>query len=119
MYGLPVVSLAVLVLLWNVTNPVDIGPAGIFVVFLFLYFFWLGVVLILLRAAIYVVKKFYKRSSDPHSFDLKKNYYIATVVAFIPVLILALQSVGQLELRDVLLVMIFASLAVLYVIKRS
>lgn len=118
-YLLPVLSMAGLVFLWSVTNPSDIGPAGIFAVFVIMYLFWLGIIFILLRGVTYGIKKIYKRSASPRQFNFKKVYYIATIVAFIPVLILAMQSVGQLELRDVLLVILFAFLAVLYVMKRS
>jgi hypothetical protein len=41
------------------------------------------------------------------------------VLAFGPVLLLAMQSVGQLQFRDVLLVIVLLGLAIFYVIKRS
>jgi len=50
---------------------------------------------------------------------VKRAYYIASIVAFGPVLLLAMQSVGQLQIRDVLLVMALLVLAIFYVVKRS
>jgi hypothetical protein len=111
--------MGVLLLLWNLTNPVEIGPTGVFAVFVLLYIFWLGVAFAIVRLATYCFKKVYKKSVESKRFDGRVAYYIASVMAFIPVLIMAMQSVGQLELRDVLLVIIFASLAVFYILKRA
>jgi hypothetical protein len=117
-YLLPIIAMGTLLLFWNSTNPAEVGPSGVFVVFILLYLFWLGVMFILLRIATFVVKKLYKKVTAKHSSE-KLAYYIASVVAFVPVLLLALQSVGQLELRDVVLVFIFAALAIFYIIKRA
>lgn len=50
---------------------------------------------------------------------VRKAYYIASVLAFGPVLLLAMQSVGQLQPRDVILAASFLVIAIFYVVKRS
>ena len=118
-YSLPIISLGVLLFLWNSTNPAEIGPSGVFVIFVLLYLFWLGVMFILLRVVSFLIKKLVKRSPTLRYLNGRVAYYIASVVAFVPVLILAMQSVGQLEVRDIALVIVFASLAIFYIVRRT
>jgi len=58
-----------------------------------------------------------KRENKP--FNWKVSYYIASIIAFMPVLLLAMQSVNQLTIRDVLLVVLFTGLAIFYVSRRT
>lgn len=122
-YALPFVAIGVLIFILNTTSPAEIGPAGIFGVFILLYLFWLGVVFTILRISTALIHKVKRRHVSPDApkkeFNSQQAYYIASVIAFIPVLILAMQSVGQLELRDVLLVLIFVSLVIFYIVKRA
>ena len=50
---------------------------------------------------------------------VRKAYYIASAVAFGPVLLLALNSVRQLRVTDILLVGVFLALAIFYISKRE
>jgi hypothetical protein len=47
------------------------------------------------------------------------RYYIASIVALAPVFLLALNSIGQLEVKDFILVIMLVGLACFYVIRRS
>lgn len=115
-YLLPLVALAALFYLMNTASPVDTGPLGILTVFALLYLFWLGVFFALLHGGIRLIAKLVKLKSKQMS--AAKSYYIASIVAFVPVMLLGMQSVGQLEVRDVLLVGVFVSLAIFFVVKR-
>jgi len=89
---------------------------GIFVVFVFIYLFWVSSIFILLKIGSLLLSKMHHRVKQLES---KRAYYVASVLAFVPVLILAMQSVGQLELKDLLLVAIFTIVAIFYIAKRS
>lgn len=109
--------------MWNATNPATISPLGIMIVFVLLYFFWLSVFFIILHLSFLLLQKtailkyfIDKRQGKP--FRERVAYYVASILAFMPVLILAMQSVNQLTLRDILLVLLFVILAIFYVIKR-
>lgn len=117
-YLLPLISAGVLFSLFTYTNPVDVGPLGILAVFLCIYLFWLGLIFAILHGGLGVLSKVLKRRVEL-SLGARKAYYVATVVAFIPVLLLGMQSVGQLEVRDVALVFIFSGLAIFYILRRS
>lgn len=115
-YLLPVLALAALFFLLNNISPVDAGPLGIFAVFALLYLFWLGIFFTLLHGGIRLLSRFHKTKIG--TMSATKAYYIASIVAFMPVMLLGMQSVGQLEVRDVILVVIFASLAIFFVFKK-
>lgn len=121
-YTVPLLSFAILVYLWSTTNPATIGPAGMLLVFLLLYIFWASLFFIVLRLVSHLLPRgtggtvfFIPRLKIRH----QQSYYIASILAFIPVLLLAMQSVNQLTLRDIFLVFVFVSLAIFYVLKRS
>lgn len=116
LYILPLLSLALLITFINVTNPGSVGPLGIFIVFTLLYVFFLGFVFFCLNIAQFAFKKVKKRKL---AVSTHKQYYISSVVAFFPVLLLGIHSVGQLEIRDIILVLVFIALAVFYFIKRT
>lgn len=118
-YIIPIASTLLLLYIWNTTNPKDVGPLGVFIVFLLLYIFWLSIIFLILRSGLIIFKKIYAHSKHQRHVSERRAYYVASVVAFLPVLLLGLHSVGQLELRDAALAVLFVALAVFYVIKRS
>ncbi len=123
-YLTPLVSLLLLFYFWNATNPGTVGPLGILFVFVLLYLFWASTFFIVLHLGFSLFRKtsFFrvfmtKRENKP--FNWKVSYYIASIIAFMPVLLLAMQSVNQLTIRDVLLVVLFTGLAIFYVSRRT
>lgn len=123
-YFTPVISLILLLYILNSTNPGTIGPLGILFVFVLLYLFWASLFFIMLHLVFAVFRKsslfrifMSRRENKP--FNWRLSYYVASIIAFMPVLLLAMQSVNQLTLRDVLLVLGFTGLAIFYVIRRS
>lgn len=121
-YLVPILSLAALLGIVNTTNPLDGGPIVILFVFILLYILLASILFILLHVGVLAVSKILsKRSVNAREWrvGVRRAYYIASILAFGPVLLLAMQSVGQLQLRDVLLVAVLISLGIFYVIKRS
>lgn len=114
LYTIPVLSLIGLIVVLNQTNPLDVGPAGILLVFGVVYIFMASTLYLLLTLAIVVMAYFV---SIPVVVK-KKLYYVTSVVAFAPVFLLALNSIGQLEIKDFVLVIALVGIACFYIIRR-
>lgn len=122
-YISPLLFLGIILYVWQITNPTSIGPIGILGIFLLLYLFWASLFFVI----VHLVMTFLHRipilqhvSSAPKSAKNRGYvaYYTASILAFAPVLILAMQSVDQLTWRDIMLVIVFVGLAIFYVLKR-
>jgi hypothetical protein len=123
LYGLLVVVVGSLFYIWNITNPATVSPVGILVVFVLLYLFWLSLFFVILHTCFILLQKtawlkYLPKQRQAKPVKERLAYYVASILAFMPVLILAMQSVNQLTLRDIMLVLLFISLAVFYVVKR-
>lgn len=117
--GVSAVLLGVLLL---VTTPADGGPLGILGIFVFMYLTALGVLTFLFRAVSGVLMKLNHRGRDnevvpPVSF--RKAYYRASIIALVPVMIIAMQSVGEVGIYQILLVVFFVTTAWIYVSNRT
>lgn len=121
-YLLPLIAVAGLFFMFSLTNPLSAGPGGILLVFFLAYLLCASSFFIILHGGIgliaRIINKHRKLSPRTWQIGVKKSYYIASVLAFGPVLLLAMQSVGQLQFRDTILVTVFLIIAVFYVIKR-
>lgn len=113
-YALPIMSFVGLVVLLNRTNPLDVGPAGILLVFGLVYVFISGSFYLLLTLLLMLLAYFV----TIRTASKKKLYYVSSVIALGPVFLLALNSIGQLELKDFLLVVLLVGLACFYILKR-
>ena len=122
-YTLPLWLLGVLVCLLHVINPVASGPWGIMAVFLVVYLLVASVLFTTLHLGFKLYGVVLKRrgvvSVHRYHLSVKRAYYIASIVAFGPVMLLALQSMRQLEARDIVLVVIFLLVASFYASKKS
>jgi len=113
-YSLPVISFVGLVVLLNRTNPLDVGPAGILLVFGLAYVFISSALYLVLTLVIILLAYFVNISATSR----KKLYYLSSILALAPVFLLALNSIGQLELKDFILVVFLVGCACFYVMKR-
>lgn len=119
----PVVIAGLLYILFQSTDPASIGPGGVLGVFILLYLGFMSVVFILLRFGRYWVKKILvlrggKTTAVLPGMDSRKAYYIASILAFIPVTLLAMHAYSRLQLSDVALVLLFTALVTFYIVKR-
>lgn len=116
-----IISLCLLIVLLNNTTPSWPGPLGVLAVFIFAYLSSLGLVAYLIywssKVFSYLSKHFTSRK-PLLALDFKRSYYFATVLAVAPVILVGLQSVGNIGLYEFLLVVIFVVLGVFYVSKR-
>lgn len=114
-YSLPVVIAIGLIVLLNVVSPLQIGAIGILMVFLGFYAFFLSLSFTLIRAGAGLLSMVGRNRILPP----KKTYYFATVIALFPVFLLALNSIGQLQPLDVLLVVALVGLGCFYVVRQT
>ena len=116
------ISVALLLVLMQVTTPSTIGPLGILFAFILMYVSALGVLTFLVfwasRLARYASIPLIK-TSHLKSLTLVQSYYFCSVIALAPVMLLAMQSVGEISIYDVSLVMIFIVLGCVYISKRT
>jgi len=116
-----VLSLCLLFVLLNVTNPSSAGPFGILIVFILAYLSSLGVVTFfvywIMRTVSYFSKPFMLKKPIER-LSLRRSYYFATVIAATPIMVVGLQSVGSIGVYELLLVVVFAIIGCLYVSKR-
>ncbi len=122
-YALPFISVISLIMIFSLTDPVSAGPAGMLLVFFLMYVLSASVLFIFLHVGIRLIAGFFDKRRQMNirgwQLGIRKSYYIASVLAFGPVLLLAMQSVGQLQFRDVILTSAFLGIAIFYVLKRS
>lgn len=116
-----IVSLCLLIVLLNTTTPASAGPFGILAIFVFIYLFSLGVITYLLygtsRLIAYLSRNFmFRKPFIPWS--IKKSYYYSTVISAAPTMLIGLQSVGSINIYEILLVSFFIIIGCLYISKR-
>ena len=111
-----------LALLLQVSTPATIGPLGILIVFILMYVSALGVLTFL----IYGISKVNARISRTvtvrrplEALSLTRSYYFASVIALVPVMIIGMQSVGEVGPYEIFLVAAFTIIACVYIAKRT
>jgi hypothetical protein len=114
-YGLPLVWGIALFVFVNVTSPLRSGPLSVLVAFILIYLFvtstFYGVTMLVLKVAHFLGWK--KRLPS------RTVYYLVSVIALGPVFILALNTLGRLEAKDVILVILLLIVGCFYVLRRS
>lgn len=114
----PVLLVVLLVLLMNSTTPLEVGPAGILLVFLMLYAILLSFCFLIIYAGSKLLVRLGLKKQH-QQIHPRKAYYIASVVACLPLFLIAIQTIGQLRVVDVFLVIIFIALSTFYVVRRA
>jgi hypothetical protein len=123
-YTMPLWLFLILLYLMNTTDPITTGPGGILLSFVIVYLIVASLLFTVLHWGVRVVSaQIVKRNKRvtvrSYRLGVKKAYYIASAVAFGPVLLLALNSVRQLKITDITLVVAFLALAIFYITKRE
>lgn len=115
-------SVTLLIVLLQTTTPATIGPLGILLIFVLMYMSVLCVLTFLLFAATGVVAKVSASMTLKRPFQqlsLRRSYYFASVIALAPVILVGMQSVGEVSFYDVLLIVVFIVISCVYISKRS
>lgn len=116
-----ITSLCLLIILLNVTTPASAGPFGILVIFIFAYLSFTGLItyfIYLLSRIVSHLSKVFVVKRPLETLSLKRSYYLSTIIASAPIMLLALQSVGAGSIYGFILVLIFVVIGCLYISKR-
>lgn len=107
----------VIVVTMNAISPLSAGPAGVLFLFCLIYLWCLSVLFALLYAGSRLAER--SRWSGFRALKAHKAYYVASVVACFPVLMLAIASIGQIDAVSIGLAGLFVGLATFYVVRRT
>lgn len=113
-------ALSFLLVLLQMTTPSTAGPAGILAVFFLLYLFFLGLFTWIIQTAGWVLGKLMrpvsikKRLTPP---SLSHSYYLSSVLAIAPIMLIGIGSVGEFNLYEIMLVILFIGIGFFYVQK--
>ena len=116
-----VIASTLLVLMLQTTTPSTLPPIGILAFFVLFYTLVLVGLTYFLLAASHLVAWLRKRLSMRKSdyLSLRSAYLYASVLAFAPVILVAMHSVGTTSLTDTLLVVAFEIIACFYIWRRA
>lgn len=120
---LPLAIAVVLYLTFQWTDPATVGPGGVLLVFVLIYLECLSILFVLLRFGVSLTTRILRGRSlaqgSSRSIGTRRAYYIASVIAFAPVVLLAMHSFSQIQWVDVALVAVLMVVATFYVVKRT
>lgn len=118
--GIGAALLVLLGILMNTTRPFSIGPIGVLLFFILLYFSIVCFVYILLfflqQVAVRIVMGSWRTIiADTPAL---KMYYYASVLSLGPVMLLGIQSMGSVGILEAGLMLVFQVIALFYIYKR-
>ncbi len=116
------VAVTLLIVLLQTTTPAAIGPLGILIIFVLMYVSVLCVLTFLLFSGSRVVAKISSSVTVKRpiqSLSLLKSYYFSSVIALAPVMLVGMQSVGEVSFYEVVLVALFVTFSCVYIAKRT
>lgn len=108
----------------NITNPSDGGPAVILVVLLLIYGLAYGFIVLMAMLLGYVYRLIAPSrpetttSEERYRRRVRKQLAICGVLAATPILIISLNSIGQMDFVDGLLIVATEALAIFYLSKK-
>ena len=110
------VATILLMIMINLTTPLDIGPLGVLVFFTFVYLICLSVMVGVCRVFFTIRRKTGKNKQKTGD---KKSYYYGSVLAFVPVILIFMRSFGELNVLEVFLAACLAIVGCFYISKRA
>ena len=116
------IAAVLLVAVMQSASPSAMHPLGILAVFFLLYVVITTVFTIVIHALLAGLGKGWRSVSGVKKttdIPFRRSYAYASIVAFAPVVLIAMQSVGQLGWADIALVIIFELIACFYISRRS
>lgn len=114
-YTAPLCTFVALLALLNLTHPLTSGPLSILAVFILMYALILSLLGVLWRIVSFAVQLINPRIILP----LRRGYYVLSVVSLAPVLLIALNTLGQLDILECLLIFILIGLGCFYILRRT
>lgn len=115
------ISAVILLLLLAFTSPATAGPFGLLVLFVSSYIVFVGIISVIifaLRRLAVIVLSGMPRRVPLRKLSFRRAYHFAVPLAAAPVMLIGLQSVSPIGLREFILVTLFEVVACIYVSKR-
>lgn len=115
------ISVVVLLLLLTLTSPATAGPFGLLLLFVSSYIVFVGIISVIiyaLRKVAAVVLGGMPRRVPVKQLSFRRAYHFAVPLAAAPVMLIGLQSVSPIGVREFILVALFEVIACVYVSKR-
>lgn len=112
----------ILLLILQSTTPASAGPVGILAVFFLYYVIFLGLMTWALRLGSIALARIARPvtvKKPLQALSFKRSYYLSSIIALGPVMLLGMGSVGKLGFYEVTLVVIFVLIGVFYILKRA
>lgn len=113
--GLPFLWVLAIFLFMNVTSPLQSGPLSVLAAFVLVYLFITST----LYAGVIIGHKIASFLGWQRPLHRKQLYYLVSVIGLAPVFFLALNTLGQLEVKEVLLVVLLLTIGCFYVMRRG
>jgi hypothetical protein len=116
-----ILSVALLALMLCFTTPASVGPFGVLAFFVLVYLVFLGLMTGSVYFFSFVLFEFTKGlvlARPLKQISVKRAYYYGSVLAMVPVLILAMQSFGNIGFMEFSLTIVFAVIGCFLVSKR-
>lgn len=121
LFVLPFLLAGLLYVIFQTTDPLTIGPAGILVVFIVLYLEFLTILFITLRFGRSWLRRIKgvrgKDYPNRQTTSSRRSYYIASIIAFVPVALLAVHSFSNIQVTDIILVAFLVCIGIFYIVK--
>lgn len=117
-----ILATMLLVIVLQTTTPATIGPLGILFVFVLMYMSVLCALTFLLFISSKVIVKLSSSITlrrPVQQLSLIRAYYFSSVVALAPVMLIGMQSVGEVGFYDVVLIIVFLVISCVYIAKRT
>ena len=116
------VAVVLLIIVLQTTTPMTIGPLGILFVFILMYvsvlcaltFLLYGISAVAVRLSSSVMLK-----RPLQRLSLGRSYYFSSVIALAPVMLVGMQSVGEVGVYEVALIVLFVVISTVYIAKRT
>ncbi len=120
---LSLIALCGIIAIVNLFTPTDIGPLGILGFFVLVYIMSVGMVNLFLYGVyrlIYMLKSNIFQSKERKTNNHNILYFLkySLVISFTPLVLIARQSSGGINLLDIFLLFIIEIIALVYVSKR-
>ncbi|OYW42114.1 hypothetical protein B7Z28_01770 [Candidatus Saccharibacteria bacterium 32-45-3] len=117
-----IIGTITIVLLTTLSTPTTVGPVGILALFAAGYVTLIGLMTFLLhaisRAVVYMFRSVsFRRPLLP--LRLQKAYYFSTVLALAPIMLIGMQSVGEIGLYEFSLVALFVIIGIIYISRKT
>lgn len=116
-FAAPFVICAAIIVTMNLISPLSAGPAGVLFIFGLLYLLFLSIAFGFFYAGSRVLQRNGRWGFK--ALRARRAYYIASVLASFPVMLIAIASIGQIDVVSIGLVVTFVALATFYVLRRT